>query len=85
MAEVNAGLEQEVTPLRIITSVLLPVLPLLEGFRYTGGNMWEGGRIYNPEDGIKCRCKPWLDGGDRLKARGYVGFSLPDRTETWIR
>jgi len=60
-------------------------LPLLEGFRYTGDNLWEGGRIYNPEDGRKYRCKLWLDGENRLKLRGYVGMSLLGKTETWIR
>jgi len=57
----------------------------LEGFRYTGDNLWEGGRIYNPEDGRKYRCKLWLDGENRLKLRGYVGMSLLGKTETWIR
>jgi len=60
-------------------------LPLLEGFRYPGDNKWEGGTIYNPEDGIKYRCRLWLDGENQLKVRGYVGFSLLGRTETWIR
>lgn len=60
-------------------------LPLLEGFRYVGGDTWEGGRIYNPEDGKKYRCKLWLDGENQLKVRGYLGFSLFGRTETWVR
>jgi uncharacterized protein (DUF2147 family) len=60
-------------------------LPLLEGFRYAGGNSWEGGRIYNPEDGRKYRCRLWLDEENRLKLRGYVGLSLLGKTETWIR
>lgn len=59
-------------------------MPLMEGFRYTGENSWDG-RIYNPEDGHKYRCKLWLDGESRLKVRGYLGFSLFGRTETWIR
>ncbi len=60
-------------------------LPLLEGFRYTGDHTWDGGRIYNPEDGRKYRCKLWLDGENQLKVRGYIGFSLLGKTETWIR
>lgn len=60
-------------------------LPLLEGFRYMGGNAWEGGRIYNPEDGLKYRCKLRLDGENRLEVRGYIGFSLLGQTETWVR
>lgn len=60
-------------------------LPLLEGFRYTGENLWEGGKIYDPEDGRKYSCKIWLDGKNRLKLRGYMGFSLFGQTETWVR
>ncbi|MGV8073240.1 MAG: DUF2147 domain-containing protein [Syntrophobacteraceae bacterium] len=60
-------------------------LPLLKGFRYTDSNRWEDGRIYNPEDGRQYRCKLRLDGENRLKVRGYLGFSLLGRTETWVR
>ncbi|MDR3557735.1 MAG: DUF2147 domain-containing protein [Syntrophobacteraceae bacterium] len=60
-------------------------LPLLEGFRYDGENLWEGGTIYDPEDGHKYSCKIWLDGKNRLKLRGYLGISLFGQTETWVR
>jgi len=60
-------------------------LPLIEGFRHTGANEWTGGRIYNPEDGRKYCCKIWLEGNNQLKLRGYLGFSLFGRTETWVR
>lgn len=60
-------------------------LPLIEGFRYVGDNTWEGGKIYDPEDGRKYSCKIWLDGKNRLELRGYIGFSLFGRTETWVR
>lgn len=60
-------------------------LPLLEGFRYVGHNLWEGGKIYDPDDGEKYGCKIWLDGANRLKLRGYMGISLFGRTETWVR
>jgi uncharacterized protein (DUF2147 family) len=60
-------------------------MPLLEGFHYVGDNRWEGGRIYNPEDGKKYSCKLWLDGENRLNVRGYLGFPLLGKTETWIR
>ena len=60
-------------------------LPLLEGFRFAGGGTWEGGKIYNPEDGGKYSCKIWLDEKNQLKLKGYIGFSLLGRTETWVR
>lgn len=46
---------------------------------------WEGGRIYNPEDGdvYKARMKLRPDG--KLEMRGYVGISLLGRTQYWER
>ncbi len=60
-------------------------LPLLEGFRYVGHDLWEGGKIYDPDNGKKYSCKIWLAGNNRLKLRGYIGFSLFGETETWVR
>ncbi len=60
-------------------------LPFLEGFHFTDENTWEGGRIYNPDDGQKYRCKLWLDGENRLKVRGYLGIPALGKTETWVR
>ncbi len=59
-------------------------LPLLERFRYEGHNLWDGGTIYDPDDGHKYSCKIWLDGKRYLKLRGYMGISLFGRTETWV-
>ncbi len=44
---------------------------------------WEGGRIYNPEDGetYKSRMKLRVDG--KLEVRGYVGISLLGKTQYW--
>jgi len=45
-----------------------------------------GGDILDPETGSVYRCKLRLvDGGRKLKVRGYIGFSLLGRTQTWIR
>ncbi len=60
-------------------------LTFLEGFRYEGGNVWDGGRIYNPENGKFYRARISLADGDRLMLRGYWGLSLLGRTETWVR
>lgn len=60
-------------------------LPLLSGFRYRGHDLWAGGKIYDPNDGGKYSCKIWLAGNNRLKLRGYIGFSLFGETETWVR
>jgi uncharacterized protein (DUF2147 family) len=60
-------------------------LRLIEGFHYAGDNTWEGGRIYNPDDGRKYKAKITLSKGNRLLLRGFVGISLLGRTETWTR
>jgi uncharacterized protein (DUF2147 family) len=48
--------------------------------------VWEGGDILDPNNGkvYKVRLKP-IDGGARLEVRGYIGFALLGRTQTWIR
>jgi len=60
-------------------------LNLLSGFTYAGDKIWEGGTIYNPEDGKTYRCKLTLESPDRLKVRGFVGISAFGKTQYWVR
>jgi uncharacterized protein (DUF2147 family) len=60
-------------------------LRFMEGFRYKGGNTWDGGRIYNPENGKFYKARISLRDGRRLMLRGYWGISLLGRTEVWVR
>lgn len=48
--------------------------------------LWDGGDILDPKSGklYKVRLRP-TDGGRTLEVRGYVGFSLLGRTQTWVR
>jgi uncharacterized protein (DUF2147 family) len=47
---------------------------------------WDGGQILDPENGKVYKCKMHLeDGGQKLVVRGYIGFSLLGRSQTWIR
>ncbi len=48
--------------------------------------VWEGGEILDPNDGkvYKLRLTP-ADGGKKLDVRGFIGFALLGRTQTWIR
>jgi len=50
-----------------------------------GKNLWESGVIYDPEAGKTYKCKLTLISPNRLKVRGYVGFTLLGRTEVWTR
>ena len=43
---------------------------LLQGFRRTAANRWEGGLIYNPRDGQTYRVDVEILGADSLKIRG---------------
>jgi uncharacterized protein (DUF2147 family) len=50
------------------------------------GNEYNGGDILDPESGSVYRCKMHLEqDGTRLILRGYIGFSLLGRTQTWQR
>lgn len=64
----------------------LPLIGLsnLLGFTYSGDNEYEDGTIYDPANGKTYSCEMKLE-GDILKVRGYIGFTLLGRTETWVR
>jgi uncharacterized protein (DUF2147 family) len=46
---------------------------------------YEGGYVYNPEDGRTYRVAASLDGSSSLKLRGYVGIPLLGQTQTFTR
>lgn len=64
-----------------------PVIDLLliQGFKYAGDNVWDGGTIYDPESGKTYSCTMTLKMDGTLKVRGYVGISWFGRTEIWTR
>lgn len=47
------------------------------------GDEWDGGTIFNPEDGKTYKSKMSLNDDGTLDVRGYVGFSFIGRTQTW--
>jgi uncharacterized protein (DUF2147 family) len=46
---------------------------------------YSGGDILDPDNGSVYRCKMHVEGGTRLIVRGYIGFSLLGRNQTWQR
>ena len=60
-------------------------LRLIEGFTYTGKNVWEKGTIYNPDNGKIYKCRMILSAPDRLEVKGFIGISLLGATSVWIR
>ncbi len=49
------------------------------------GDDWVGGTVVDPESGKQYQGKIWAVGTDKLGMRGFIGFSLLGRTETWVR
>ncbi|MEL6253268.1 MAG: DUF2147 domain-containing protein [Bacteroidota bacterium] len=48
--------------------------------------IWTGGSVYSIDNGNTYSGKLWLeDGGQKLKMRGYIGFSLLGRTASLER
>ncbi|MBN2802059.1 MAG: DUF2147 domain-containing protein [Deltaproteobacteria bacterium] len=50
------------------------------------GNEWSGGTILDPESGKTYKVLlELMQNGNKLKVRGYIGFSLLGRTQYWHR
>ena len=49
------------------------------------GDEWNGGTIMDPKNGSTYKCYLELVNPDKLKVRGYIGFSLLGRTQYWYR
>ena len=64
-----------------------PILGMinLNNFAYDGDNVWEGGKIYDPENGKEYSCKMKLVSANQLDVRGFIGVSLIGRTDNWTR
>ena len=54
------------------------------GKKSADGDVWEGGKILDPENGreYRLRLAP-IEGGGKLQVRGYIGPFY--RTQTWVR
>ena len=49
------------------------------------GNEWNDGEILDPNNGKTYSCYITLEKDDKLKVRGYIGFSLLGRTQYWYK
>ncbi len=59
-------------------------LELLRGLE-KDGDTYEDGKIIDPENGKDYKCYIELEDKNKLKVRGYIGFSLLGRTQYWHR
>ncbi|WP_300672666.1 DUF2147 domain-containing protein [Desulfoluna sp.] len=61
-------------------------LKIAQGFFHVGGNDWENGHIYDPDNGKTYKCLMKLKkSGRQLKVRGFIGVALLGRNEYWTR
>ncbi|UQD56811.1 DUF2147 domain-containing protein [Flavobacterium sp. K5-23] len=49
------------------------------------GKEYDSGKILDPKNGKIYKCMMSLEGNDKLKVRGYIGFALIGRTQYWYR
>lgn len=63
-----------------------PILGLiiLKGLVKNGAE-YDSGKILDPLNGEEYKCFISLQGNEKLKVRGYVGFALLGRTQYWYR
>lgn len=59
-------------------------LEIIRGLK-KDGDEYNSGKILDPESGKLYKCYIQLEEKDRLKVRGYIGFSLLGRTQYWQR
>jgi len=58
---------------------------ILTGFKYAGKGVWDGGKIYDPENGKTYNCKITLKSDGNITVRGFIGVSLLGRNTNWTR
>jgi len=59
-------------------------LVIIRNMKHTDDE-YSGGDILDPDTGSIYHCKMHVEGGTRLVVRGYIGFSLLGRNQTWQR
>ena len=60
-------------------------LVFMQGFQYDNGNKWDDGKIYNPKDGKTYSCYMKVLNANTMEVKGYIGFSLIGKSQTWTR
>lgn len=60
-------------------------LHLMNGFVQSSENTWEGGTIYDPENGKTYKCIVKMISPEQLEVCGYIGISMFGRTSIWTR
>ena len=57
----------------------------MQGFEYDDNNKWDDGKIYDPESGKTYSCYMKMMDANTMEVKGYIGFALIGRSQTWTR
>ncbi|RSK24050.1 DUF2147 domain-containing protein [Hymenobacter metallilatus] len=60
-------------------------LVFMQGFEYDSDNKWDDGKIYDPESGKTYSCYMKMENANTMEVKGYIGFSLIGKSQTWTR
>lgn len=61
-------------------------LPIISGLKANGNNQYDQGEVLDPLTGKTYKLKGKLSAdGQTLEMRGFIGFSMLGRTQTWKR
>ncbi len=60
-------------------------MQIMWNLKQANDSQWKGGKIMDPKNGKEYKCKIELEDANTLNVRGFVGFSLLGRTQTWYR
>ena len=60
-------------------------LVFMQGFKYDDSNKWDDGKIYDPETGKTYSCYMKMESANTMEVKGYIGFSLIGKSQTWSR
>ena len=63
---------------------LIQGMTILKGL-VKDGEEYSNGKIIDPKNGKTYKCTIKLENKDKLKVRGYIGFSLIGRSQYWVR
>lgn len=82
---VTEGLLDKNNPVKSEQTKPLVGKTILTGFKYAGKEVWDGGKIYDPENGKTYSCKIKMKKNGDLTVRGFIGVSLLGRNTDWKR
>ena len=60
-------------------------MTMMGGFSKSADKEWDGGWIYNPEDGDTYKSRMVLQDDGTLRVRGYIGVPWLGKSQIWTR